>query len=99
MMLIGGKNSSLGIITITDVRLTDDLRLARIYYSVLGDAEAKEQAAAALAKEKVRIRQLLGRKVRLKFLPVLEFRMDDTPARAGRVFELLKDIECERHEK
>lgn len=86
------KDPGLGFVTITGVDTAPDLRAARVYYSVLGDAEQHEATAAALRRAKPRIRGAVGDRVRLKYLPDLEFEFDESIDRGFRMEELLRRL-------
>lgn len=63
------RTSEMGFITITKVSMSPDLRLAKIYVSIFGDAKAKERTLFLLNEAKKDIREFIGHKVRLKFTP------------------------------
>lgn len=86
------KDPGLGFVTITGVDTAPDLRAARVYYSVLGDAEQHEATAAALRRAKPRIRGAVGDRVRLKYLPDLVFEFDESIDRGFRMEELLRRL-------
>ncbi|MDA2989669.1 MAG: 30S ribosome-binding factor RbfA, partial [Actinomycetota bacterium] len=83
------KDPRLGFITITDVRVTPDLREASIFYTVLGDVEEQTATAAALASASGVIRSEVGKQTGIKFTPSLEFIPDAVPDNARHVEELL----------
>ena len=83
------KDPRLGVITITDVRVTPDLREASIFYTVFGDAEAQASTAAALASASGVLRSEVGKQTGIKFTPTLEFIPDAVPENARHVEELL----------
>jgi ribosome-binding factor A len=83
------KDPRLGMITITDARITADLREATIYYTVLGDAAAKAATAAALASANGLLRSTVGRALGLRHAPSLSFVLDEVPERAKHIDELL----------
>jgi ribosome-binding factor A len=83
------KDPRLGFITITDVRVTPDLREASIFYTVLGDVEEHAATAAALASATGVIRSEVGKQTGIKFTPTLEFIPDAVPENARHVEELL----------
>lgn len=83
------KDPRLGFITVTDVRVTPDLREASIFYTVLGDAEEQAATAAALASASGVIRSEVGKQTGIKFTPTLEFIPDAVPENARLVEELL----------
>jgi ribosome-binding factor A len=86
------KDPRVGFVTVTGVHMTPDLRRAVIYYTVLGEEAERRATAAGLRSATGHLRQVLGREVRLKFLPELTFEQDESSARAERVDELLRRI-------
>ncbi len=85
------KDPRLGFITITDVRLTPDLRDASVFYTVLGTQEERQSTAAALASSKGMLRSEVGKGTGVKFTPTLEFILDAIPENAAHVEQLLRD--------
>ncbi len=85
------KDPRLGFITITDVRLTPDLRDASVFYTVLGTQEERQSTAAALASSKGMLRTEVGKGTGVKFTPTLEFVLDAIPENAAHVEQLLRD--------
>lgn len=96
IILLGLKDPKLGFITITDVELTDDLRYARIFYTVLGDEKARKKSQEGLERAKGFIQREIGRRIRLKRMPEIVFKYDRSVERAARVENLLKQIEEEQ---
>lgn len=92
------KDPGLGFVTITGVETSPDLRSARVYYSVLGDEAQHRETAAALLRAAPRIRAVVGRQVRMKFLPELHFALDDAIERGMRMEELLRQLREEQDE-
>jgi ribosome-binding factor A len=85
------KDPGLGFITVVDVRMTEDLKHARVYYSVFGSDEEKERTAQALKRAATYIKHLLGERVRLKYMPELTFMLDTEQDRLARIDEILKE--------
>lgn len=83
------KDPRLGMITITDARITGDLREATVYYTVLGDATAKSDTAAALDSAKGLLRSTVGRALGLRHSPSIAFVLDDVQDHAKQIDELL----------
>jgi len=79
-------------VTITQVRLTRDLRLARVYYSLSGDAAAKEAAKQGLVGAAGLFKKTLDEELHLRFMPGLEFHYDETLDRAERIEQILKEV-------
>jgi ribosome-binding factor A len=89
------KDPRIGFVTVTAVRVTDDLKQARVLVTMLGDEEAREKSLQALQHASKHIRQLLGRRVRLKYIPQLKFAYDDTADAGRRIDRLLEGIRGE----
>jgi ribosome-binding factor A len=83
------KDPRLGFVTITDARVTPDLREATIYYTVYGDAAERAASAAALESAKGVIRAAVGRETQVRFTPTIEFVADVVPETGQRIDELI----------
>lgn len=83
------KDPRLGFVTVTDARLTPDLREATVFYTVYGDETARTDTAAALAKATGLVRSAVGRATGVKHTPSVVFVLDAVPDQAGRIDELL----------
>lgn len=86
------KDPRVRSVTVTDVELTNDLRIARVFVTALGtDAETKD-VFAGLAKAKGFVRSELGRRLALRYLPEVVFVKDISGPRADRVLQLLDEL-------
>ncbi len=83
------KDPRLGMITITDARITADLRDATVFYTVLGDAAAEAGTAAALESAKGLLRSTVGKALGLRHSPTLTFVLDNVQDQAKHLEELL----------
>lgn len=83
------KDPRLGMLTVTDARLTADLRDATVYYTVLGDEAEKAGTAAALESAKGLLRTTVGRALGLRHSPSLTFVLDEVPTHAKHIDDLL----------
>ena len=83
------KDPRLGMVTITDARVTGDLREATVYYTVYGDDLARAETAAALESAKGVVRSQVGRATGVKFTPTLTFIADTVPDTARHLDELI----------
>jgi len=83
------KDPRLGMITITDSRITADLREATVFYTVLGDAAAQASTAAALESAGGLLRSIVGKALGLRHAPTLSFVLDDVSDHAKHIDELL----------
>jgi ribosome-binding factor A len=84
------KDPRLGFVTVTDVRVTGDLREATVFYTVMGDQSEREDTAAALASATGIIRSEVGKQTGIKFTPTLAFVEDAVPETAAHLEELLR---------
>ncbi len=87
--LRGIKDPRLGMITITDSRITPDLREATLYYTVLGDVEEQAATAAALESAKGLLRSQVGKALGLRHSPSLAFEQDTVQDNVSHIDELL----------
>ena len=88
----------LGFITVTGVKLTDDLLDARVFYSVIGTDEVVENSKILLQESIGFIRHELAGRVNLRRTPTLYFQYDETSQKAQKIFELLYKIDQEKVE-
>jgi ribosome-binding factor A len=84
------KDPRLGFVTVTDVRVTGDLQHATIFYTVLGDDQARRDTAAALESAKGVLRSEVGKQVGIRLTPSLEFVLDAVPETAAHLEEALR---------
>jgi ribosome-binding factor A len=84
-----------GFLTLTDVRVTPDLQIARVYYTTLGDEKAQRESARALQRAAPFLRRQLGQRIRLRRVPELEFFYDESIARHDRIERILQDLKAE----
>lgn len=84
------KDPRLGMVTITDAKVTPDLREATLYYTVYGDEAERASSAAALDSAKGVLRSQLGRQLGVRYTPSLSFVADVVPETAGKIEELLE---------
>jgi ribosome-binding factor A len=88
------------IITITSIRITPDLSLARVYLSILAPGENEKAVFSKLQDSNTEIRTTLARKIRhqVRKIPELQFFMDDTPEYVNKIESLFEKIRKERDE-
>lgn len=85
------KDPRVGMVTITDVEVTKDLSVARVYYSVLGEDEVIQQTQKGLDRAAGFLRRELGHAMRLRVVPELRFHYDDTELRGNRLDRLIDE--------
>jgi ribosome-binding factor A len=83
------KDPRLGFVTVTEARLTNDLREATVFYTVYGSTQEREESAAALRSATGIIRTEVGRQLGLRHTPSLEFIADALPDNARRIDDLV----------
>ena len=83
------KDPRLGMVTITDVRVTGDLHDATLFYTVFGDDQAQRDSAVALESAKGVLRSEVGRQTGVRFTPTLTFVLDAVPDSARHIEQLL----------
>lgn len=86
------RDPRLAEVTITEVRVTPDLMIAQIYFTVLGDKDARQEAVAALGRASGFLRTKLAKQVRLRLVPELVFELDESAVYGRRIDELLDEI-------
>lgn len=82
----------LGLVTVTKVRVSADLKNAKVYVSLIGNKEPVKLALEKINNRKKQIRMHLSSKIHLRFIPELDFYHDDTTEYANRIDELIKEI-------
>ncbi len=86
------KDPRIGFVSVTDVEVSADLRHAKIFVSILGDADAKATTMGTLGNAQGFIRKELARRIRLRRIPELLFRLDESIERGARVQRLLRGV-------
>ncbi len=83
------KDPRLGFVTVTDARVTADLRDATVFYTVLGDETARAESAAALESAKGILRAEVGKQTQVRFTPTLAFVLDGVQDNVAHIDELI----------
>jgi ribosome-binding factor A len=84
-----------GFVTVTGVEITSDLRHAKVFVSVMGSEAEKAATFEGLASTASHLRSRVGRSLRLRVAPEIQFREDESVARAARIESLLANIKTE----
>jgi ribosome-binding factor A len=88
------QDPRIGFATVTDVETAPDLRHARVWVSVIGTDAERIETIRALERAMSFVRRELGTRLRLRRIPELQVRLDDTAERGTRVLRLLSDLEA-----
>ena len=85
-----------GFVTLTRVQVSPDLHVARVLYTVLGDAKAREASGRALGRAAAFLRRQIGSRLRLRHVPELRFVYDDSVAGQDRIERILNEIHADQ---
>lgn len=88
-----------GLVTVTAVDVTKDLRNAKIYVSIYGDESVKQESFEGLKSAEQFVRWEIGKKVVLKYLPEITFVLDESIENGFRIFKLLEEVKKQDEEK
>ena len=88
-----------GFLTITEVKVSPDLRYARVLISVFGPPEEQQKTLDLLNSEKAFIRQLIGKRFRLRHTPEISFVYDETIEYADRLLQVIEGVKKELPEE
>jgi ribosome-binding factor A len=93
-MLARGQvhDPGIGFITLTRVKVSADLQVAHVYYTTLGDEAARRETQKALGRATPFFRRQIGSRVRLRRVPEIEFRFDESIQHQDRIEQILRDL-------
>ena len=98
LLIRGLKDPRIGFVTITGVKMTDDLSVAKVFFSVIGGEEEKKGTQAGLQSAAGFIRKEVGKQLMLRHVPEIHFRFDDSLERANSIERLLRQIHEESND-
>lgn len=93
------KDPRLGFVTLTRVELTQDMRFAKVFYSVLGNEQEYQKTQQALESALGFIKKLVSQRIRLRFAPDILFKEDHSVEYSVRIDEILNQIKAEQQPK
>ena len=82
-----------GLVSVNDVECAGDLKSAKVFVSILGNADQQKRGLDLLTQHRTRIQGLVGRAVVLKYTPTLKFVIDDSVVRGNRVLQIIDELE------
>ena len=88
----GLKDPRIGFATVTTVELTNNLKHAKVYISVFGTESEQYDTIAGLTNASGFIRGSLGKNLNLRYIPVLEFILDETAERVARINKIINEL-------
>ena len=86
------RDKRLGFVTVTGVRMSTDLKHARVFVSMLSEGQARDEAMGALTSARRYIRRELGRHLRLRYTPDIVFELDTSVEYGARIEQLLESV-------
>ncbi|USG67973.1 30S ribosome-binding factor RbfA [Brevibacillus ruminantium] len=88
----GLKDPRIGFVTVTDVEVTSDLQLAKVYVSIFGSDEQRKDSLAGLQKAKGYLRTEIGKRVKLRHIPDFVFKLDESIDYGSKIETILREI-------
>jgi ribosome-binding factor A len=86
------RDPRIGAVTLTGAKVSKDLRHAQIFFNLLGRRESKQEVLAGLKSATGFIRAKLGKQLKLRYVPTIEFVYDESEDEARRIDQLLKQV-------
>ncbi len=86
------RDPGVGLVTVTRAKVTGDLSLTRIYWTIIGDAAERKKTAKALERATGFVRHLLAERLALRRVPEVKFIFDESVAAQSRIEEILQEI-------
>lgn len=93
------SSTEYGFITVTDVQMTPDLKIAKIYFSIFGSPAKQAKTMEMLLEQRQHIRGEVAHRVRLKFAPALQFFRDTTMDEVEKINKLINKIHATEHHR
>jgi ribosome-binding factor A len=90
------QDPGIGFVTLTRVKVSPDLQLARVYYTIIGDDKARAETERALTRATPFLRRQIGARVRLRRVPEIRFEFDRSVENQDRIERILLDLQAER---
>ena len=98
MLSRGLKGNNIGFVTVTGVRMSADLKYARVFVSPMGSEDEKKESLAELRNAAGRVRHELGSRIRTRFLPEIDFVLDTSQEYGDHIDRLLAEIHRQEEE-
>jgi len=92
MLSLKYQGPEYGLVTVTDVQMSPDLRIAKVYVSIMGEAKVREYTLKQLESDRKSIRSYLGSNIRMKFTPDVQIYLDDTMDRVENLNRIITQI-------
>jgi len=79
-------------VSVTNVEVTNDLRHAKLYFSIMGDNNSKEEVIKGLESAKGFIRTKIGERINLRFVPDIQIKLDESLEKAAKILKLMDSL-------
>lgn len=93
------KDPQIGFVTITGVQVTADLKSAKVFYSVLGTPQQRQDTASALSRARGFIQAEINRRIRMKRVPQVSFEFDGSLEYGDRIDKIIEELHKEEKQK
>ena len=93
------RDPGIGLVTLTRAKVSPDLQLVRVYYSLLGDEKARKETARALERATPFLRRQIASRVMLRRVPELRFQFDESIEHQDRIERILLELQAERDQR
>jgi len=99
MLIREVKDPRIGMVTITGVAVSKDLRIAHIYYSALGSEKQIQDSAIGLRQATKFIQREIGRRIRMRYTPAIDFQFDHSLEYGSHIDKILQDLSLPKEEE
>ena len=99
MLIREVKDPRIGMVTITGVAVSKDLRIAHIYYSALGSEKQIQDSAIGLRQAAKFIQWEIGRRIRMRYTPAIDFQFDHSLEYGSHIDKILQDLSLPKEEE
>jgi len=99
MLIREVKDPRIGMVTITEVTVSKDLRIAHIYYSALGSEKQNQDSAIGLRQATKFIQREIGRRIRMRYTPAIDFQFDHSLEYGSHIDKILQDLSLPKEEE
>jgi len=99
MLIREVKDPRIGMVTITEVTVSKDLRIAHIYYSELGSEKQIQDSAIGLRQATKFIQREIGRRIRMRYTPAIDFQFDHSLEYGSHIDKILQDLSLPKEEE
>jgi ribosome-binding factor A len=93
------QDPRIGFVTVTGVAMSDDLKYAKVYISVMGSSEMTERTFVGLNSARRYIQTCIGKRVKLRYIPEISFHLDSSISYGAHIDKLLRDLHTQESDE